>query len=232
MHDAMGLPANFDAAQSTRTFRLGAPDYLSRLLAPGLWQNLSEVAPRARFVFSQRLGRDAQRAILRDELDVAVGRFGEREHDVVMDELFEDRYCLVARREHPKLKNGLDAERYAQLQHVQVSVNADFRVPEFMPPRAPGLSGVPRVVAAEPRFWIAFAMVAETDVVTIAPERLARLHVREYALRLHALPFAVEPIVIHAARRARADAGTEFLLEQLRRVLRGDQACASGSDAA
>jgi DNA-binding transcriptional LysR family regulator len=235
MHDAMGLPAQFEPSESTRTFRVGAPDYLSRLLAPGLFKCFTTCAPRARFVIHQRLGRDAQRALLRDELDVAIGRFAECEADVAMEELFEDRYCLVARRDHPKLRAGLDAERYAQLQHVQVSVTADFRVPEFMPPRAPGLYGVPRVVAAVPRFWIAFSMVAQTDAVTIAPEQLALQSAPEHGLRIHALPFAVQPIVIFAARRARADAGTHFLLQQLRLALapvEGAPRKVGGSDAA
>ena len=234
MQDAIGLTARFDPAESTRTFRIGAPDYVCRLLAPGLWNSFTALAPGLRFVFSQRLGEDAERALLRDELDVAVGRFGESGRDVVVEELFRDRYCLVARRDHPRLRDALDAERYAQLQLVQVSATADFRVPEFI--RAPRLASVPRVVASVPRFWIAFAIVAETDAVTIAPERVARRSAREHDLRIVPLPFAVPPIVIFVARRARNDPGTDFLIHQLRVALQAnsdtDNRVAGGSDAA
>ena len=234
MHHAMGLTEHFDPAESCRTFRIGAPDYLSQLLAPGLWNGFTALAPRARFVFSQRLGQDAERGLLRDEIDVAVGRFGECGPNVVVEELFDDRYCLVGRSDHPALQDGLDVVRYAQLQQVQVSASADFRVPEFI--RAPRLVGTPRVVASVPRFWIAFAMVAETDAVTIAPERVARRSAREHDLRILPLPFTVSPIVIFVARRARPDAGTDFLVHQLRSALEASsehaEPLASGSGAA
>jgi DNA-binding transcriptional LysR family regulator len=163
--------------------------------------------------FSQRLGPDAQRALLRDELDIAVGRFGEPEDDVVLTPLFEDRYCVVARRDHPKLRRTLKTEHFAELSQVQVSVSADFRLPDFMPLQA--AAAMPRVVAAVPRFSIALSVVASSDAIAIVPEGLARSHARQLGLRLHAMPFRVEPIAIFAARRAHADAGTLFLLEQL-----------------
>lgn len=219
MHDAMGLPARFEPAESTRTFRIGAPDYLSRLLASGLWNRFTSLAPRARFSFSQRLGVDAQRALLRDELDIAVGRFAESQRDIVIEPLFEDNYCLVARRGHPELRAGLNAECYEQLQHVHVSVTSEFRVPEFMPSRVPGITGAPRIVASVPRYSVAFALVADTDAVTVAPETLARESAREHGLQVHALPFAFPPFLIFAARRAHVDAGTEFLLRQIKLAL-------------
>lgn len=224
MQDAMGLPARFDPAETVRSFRVGAPDYLSGLLAPTLLTSFMQRAPRARLAFSQRLGPDAQRALLRDELDLAVGRFGEPEDDVVLTPLFEDRYCVVARREHPKLKRTLPPERFAELQQVQVSVAADFRIPEFMPLQA--AAALPRVVAAVPRFSIALSVVASSDAVAIVPEGLARSQARQLGLRVHAMPFRVEPIAVFAARRVHADAGTLFLLEQLR------LACASSTSAA
>lgn len=234
MQDAIGSSASFDPAESRRSFRIGAPDYVCGLLAPGLWNNFISQAPQLRFVFSQRLGEDAERALLRDELDVAVGRFGQCGPEVVVERLFEDRYCLVARRDHPKLRDAPDLERYMQLPQVQVSATGDFRIPDFI--RVPRLAGLPRVVASVPRFWIAFAMVAETDAVAIAPERVARRSIRERDLRILPLPFAVPPIVIFVAKRSRNDPGTDFLIEQLRVALHANpetkSRAADDSDAA
>jgi DNA-binding transcriptional LysR family regulator len=229
MQDAMGLPARFDPAETVRCFRIGAPDYMTGLFAPSLLTTFMARAPRARLAFSQRLGPDAQRALLRDELDLAVGRFGEAEDDVVLTPLFEDRYCVIARRDHPKLRRTLKAERLAELSQVQVSVSADFRVPEFMPLKA--AAALPRVVAAVPRFSIAMSVVASSDAVAIVPEGLARSHARQLGLRVHEMPFRVEPIAVFAARRAHADAGTMFLLEQLQ-LAAAHQPASSDSGAA
>jgi DNA-binding transcriptional LysR family regulator len=214
MQDAMGLPARFDPAETVRSFRIGAPDYLSGLLAPNLLTSFMARAPRARLAFSQRLGPDAQRALLRDELDLAIGRFGEPHDDVVLTPLFEDRYCVVARTGHPKLRKALSTERFAELSQVQVSVSADFRVPEFMPLEA--AAALPRVVMAVPRFSIALSVAASSDAVAIVPERLAQSQARQLGLRIYPLPFRIAPIAVFAAHRAQPDAGTLFLLEELR----------------
>lgn len=213
MNDAMGLPSRFAARETTRGFRIGAPDHVATLLAPALLASFATHAPNARFVFSQRLGDDAQSALLRDELDVAVGRFQRVDHRLTVQPLFEDRYCLIARRDHPQLARRLRASVYAELDLVQVSVAADFRAPEF----ARGKEGwrPKRVVAAVPRFAIALAVVARSRAVAIVPELLAKRHARALGLRLVKLPFRLDPITVQVVRRTQADASVKFLVEQL-----------------
>jgi DNA-binding transcriptional LysR family regulator len=213
MHAAMGLPDQFSAATTTRSFRIAAPDHVTTLLAPTLVERLAERAPSARVAFSQRLGQDAQQALLRDELDLALGRFAQRDERLTMQPLFADRYCLVARRDHPQLRKRLSPARYALLDQVQVSVSADFRAPDFAHgdrawrPR--------RTIAAVPRFLIAFAVVSQTQTVAVAPTRLARRHARAFNLRVHPLPFALPPISVMIAHRSHLDPGVAFLIEQL-----------------
>jgi DNA-binding transcriptional LysR family regulator len=216
MQAAMGLPNEFSAATTTRSFRIAAPDHVTTLLAPVLVGCLAQKAPRARVAFSQRLGPDAQQALLRDELDLALGRFGQRDERLVMQTLYEDHYCLVARRDHPLLRGRLSPARYAQLDQVQVSVSADFRAPDFA---SGDRAWRPRhTIAAVPRFLIAFAVVSQTQTVAVAPTRLAQRHARAFNLRIHTLPFSLAPISVLIARRSHLDAGTAFLIEQLQLV--------------
>jgi DNA-binding transcriptional LysR family regulator len=214
MQDAMGLQSRFSAASTTRIFRIGAPDHVTTLLAPTLLQRLSASAPDARIAFSQELGAAAERALLRDELDLALGLFEQRERQLSFERLYEDRYCLIARRDHPILKRKLNPAQYARLDHVQVSVSADFRAPSFA--QADPAWRPRRTAAAVPRFLIAFAVVAQSDSVAIVPSRLARRHARHFNLRVHALPFELAPISVRVARRKQPDAGIDFLIDQLR----------------
>jgi DNA-binding transcriptional LysR family regulator len=216
MHDALGMPSQFSAAETTRGFRIGAPDHVATLLAPSLVESFQARAPRARFVFSQRLGPDAQQAVLRDELDLALGRFAARDERLAMEPLFDDAYCLVARADHPKLRRKLTPALYRQLDQVQVSVSADFRAPEFVatdPAWTPG-----RIVAALPRFLVAFAAVGRSDAIAIAPQRLARRYARAFGIRVHALPFELAPLRVMIARRRHPDAGLDFLIGLLKRA--------------
>lgn len=214
MNDAVGLHDSFAARTTERGFRIAAPDHLSTLIAPPLLAAFGKHAPSARFAFSQRLGQDALDALQRDEIDVALGRFRARIDGFDVDPLFEDEYCLVSRRNHPKLRKKLTRATYAQLEHVQISVAGDFRTLELEPI---GGSATPRrTVAAVPRFAIAFEVVAQSDVVATAPSRLSRYYARRFGLSVHALPFALEPIRVLAVRRKHADAAVSWLLETLK----------------
>jgi DNA-binding transcriptional LysR family regulator len=198
MHEVLGTATSFSPATSTRSFRIAAPDHVTTLIAPALVECFAARALRARLAFSQRLGQEALDAVLRDDLDLALGRFATLDARLSAEALFEDEYCVIARRDHPRLKRKLSAALFAQLDHVRVSVAADFRAPSFA---------------------IAFAVIARSDAVALAPSKLARRYARAFGLRVHSAPFKLEPIRVVAVRRPQPDAGVEFVLDQLKRVV-------------
>jgi DNA-binding transcriptional LysR family regulator len=216
MQDALGGRDAFEPQTATRGFRIAAPDHLTTLLAPKLLRAFASRAPAARFAFSQRLGQDALDALAQDEIDLALGRFAARAPNAITAPLFEDRYCLIARRTHPQVRSKLTRALYAKLDHVQVSVGGDFRSLELEQPGEAGIAR--RTVAAVPRFLIAFAVVAQSDAVCIVPQRLARAHQASFGLSVHELPFKLEPIRIVAVHRAHTDAGTLWLRKLLESV--------------
>jgi DNA-binding transcriptional LysR family regulator len=216
MNEAMTLGSQFVAATSERDFRIGAPDHLTTLLAPPLLRAFASHARNARFAFSQRLGQDALDALKRDELDLALGRFG-RTDGFTVEPVFEDRYCVVARRDHPKLKRRLTPERYAALDHIQISIGGDFRCLEIEPIEAiDGGMATRKPVAAVPRFLIAFAVIAQSDVVALAPRRLAQAHAQRFGLRLVSPPLEIAPIRVLAVRKPEADPAITWLLAQIK----------------
>ena len=213
MSDVLGVGASFAASTTTRGFRLAAPDGITTLLAPLLLTAFAEEAPGARFAFSQQLGADALNALRRDDIDVAVGRFRPHLEGMAVDRLFEDRYCLVARSGHPALRGKLTRAVYRTLDRVQISVAGDFRSLELEPEGE--VAAARRIVAAVPRFLIAFALVAQSNAIAIAPARLAKRHARAFGLRSHALPFALEPIRVLAVRKPQPDPGVQWLVHVL-----------------
>jgi DNA-binding transcriptional LysR family regulator len=217
MGQALGLSDRFAPEHSERGFRIGAPDHVATLLAPALLRELHASAPHARFAFGQWLGDEAIDALARDEIDLALGRFAARPEGFVTERLYDDRYCLVARRGHRKLRGKLSRAAYGELDHVQISVGGDFRSLEI---EAVGERALPRrTVAAVPRFLMAFAVVARSDAVAVAPRRLAEVHAKDFGLGVHELPVALAPIRVVAVRRAARDAGVAFLLDQIKRAL-------------
>jgi len=216
MTDALGLSARFSAETTTRGFRLAAPDSIATLLAPALLQAFGKHAPEARFAFSQQLGAEALDALRRDHIDVAVGRFRPDVSGVLVERLFEDRYCLVARTGHPALRAKLTRAVYRQLDRVLISVGGDFRSLEIEPEGEVAASR--RIVAAVPRFLIAFSVVGQTDAVAIAPTRIAQRYASAFGIRAHDLPFALEPFRVLAVRKPHPDPGAEWLVALLKRM--------------
>jgi DNA-binding transcriptional LysR family regulator len=222
-HDALGLSVSFDPATTTRGFRIGSPDFLATLLAPPLLRAFEREAANARFAFSLTLGDEAVRSLRLDEIDVALGRFPRRAEPFLVTPLLTDDYCLVARRGHPRVAGGVTVALFEELSHVAVSVGGDFRTFTEADFARRGLRR--RIVAAAPRFTIAFAMVSGSDVVCVAPRRLASASADAFGLALHDLPHALTPIEVVAARRPSHDPGIDWLLDLIGRT--ADGACES-----
>jgi DNA-binding transcriptional LysR family regulator len=70
-----------------------------------------------------------------------------------------------------------------------------------------------------PRFAIAFSVVAQTDAVAVAPTRLAQYYASALGIRIHELPFALEPFRVLAVRRPHPDPGAEWLVGLLKSML-------------
>jgi DNA-binding transcriptional LysR family regulator len=214
--DSLGLAERFDPRTSERHFRLGAPDYLCSLISPALLGRFEQAAPRARFSFRLALGNEALAALERDDIDVALGRFREPLPQYRVQRLFEEQYCVVARKGHPRVRRALDLTTYAGLGHVLTSVAGDFT--GFNDPALRRLRIDRRVVASVPRFLIALAVVAESDAIATVPRQLALRHARGMKLQVLPPPFELEPFDVVAVSRQRTDPAVDWLTEQLRAV--------------
>ena len=216
---ALGLAWDFEPATTTRAFRLGAPDFLATLVGAPLLRAMEREAPDARLALRIAVGQEALRALERDEIDLAVGRFAAPGEAFRVQPLYVDRYCAIARAGHPSLNEGLTRRTFETLRHVTVSIAGDFRAPTDEDLRELGLQR--RIVATAPRFTIAFDIVGKTDMIGIAPSRLAQAYAGMFGLALHDLPFRMRPIEIAAVSRPRDDPGVTWLARQLSDVLQG-----------
>lgn len=214
MGDALGLSSTFDPAESTRAYRIGAPDHVTVRLAPTLLKRFAEHAPQARVAFGQRLGRDAMSALSRGDIDLAIGRFGSGAREFETEHLLDEPFCLVSRRGHPGIEAPVTRAQFATLNRVDLSVDGDFR--------SRTLAGEPvqsDATMAVPRFGVALALVAQSDTVTFAPRGLAESFMERFNLAIHDVDFPVEPMRVLALRRPHDDAGASWLLAQVKAAL-------------
>ncbi len=198
--------SKFAPGGSQRQFRIGAPDFMTVLLASTLVRRVKHEAPAASVSFTLALGSAALDAVRRGEIDLALGRLRKPGATLHHSRLFRDSYAVVGRARHPALQRKLSAKIYTGLSHVLIAAPA--RDAEPVRERA--------VFAVVPHFMAAFAIVAESDAIVIAPRPLAARYAKAFGLTVVPSPAVLPPLDIAMVRREGPDAAVTWLAECVR----------------
>jgi DNA-binding transcriptional LysR family regulator len=208
----------FDPLSSQRRFAISAPEFVTALIAPSLVKAIRRLAPRVQFGIGHMSPSLALHALRRGEIDLALGRFGTLGEEFVTEKIYEDRYCITARRGHPFLKGRITSAQYKSTGHVYAYSESETGVEEA------GLT-TPEVAynASVPGWLLVLTAVAECDAIATAPKRLVERQAKRLGLQVLEPPFVPWRIEVSAVRRAGvADAGIEWLLEQIRKAIGGE----------
>lgn len=173
LEHAVTPPSPFDPAEANHTWRVAAADYAeSTIVLPAL-AGLRSAAPGTRLAVLEmvpsRIARQAERA----EIDLAFHTSEGAPEALHRRVLFKERYVLVGRAGHPRLKRRPTLAQFCALEHVIVSTDGGgFRgITDDVLAEA-GLSR--RVVLSVPHFLFLMSVLANTDLVAMLPARLVR----------------------------------------------------------
>src|SRR5262245_12733945 len=212
----LGSEGRFRPALTERRFVVAAPEFVSALLGAGLIEAVASTAPKASLAFSSVAQDTALEGLRRGEVDLAIGRFGHLRPGLTSEILFEDTYCVVARRGHPRVKGTIDLKAYAEIGLVLATATAETASDEIYP--GPHLVNVRAFV---PRWLTALHITSTTDAIACCPRRLAERHARMLRLQVLDTPFASQSFAVSAVHRAdRNDASVGWLLERVRTACR------------
>jgi DNA-binding transcriptional LysR family regulator len=206
----------FDPLTTRRNFRIGGGDFMSALIAAPLLHLFEREAPHASFVFRFALGQEAFDAMRRDEVDVAVGRLRPRGDDTLVEHLYDEEYCVVARNNHPRVQGTIDLATFSELGHVIIALGNDLG--QLGDNNLKRLNIERRMVAAVPRFLTGFTLVAQSDALLTVQRRLAVRYAKAFQLQVLNVPYAAETFPVVAVRRQqdREDAAITWLIEKVR----------------
>jgi len=126
--------------------------------------------------------------------------------------LFDERYVIIGRSRHPRLRRGISVEQFSKLDQVIVSLRGG----EFATPVDDGLTALGykrNVVLSAASFLAVPEIVAESDFVALVPERLVR-H-RRTSLKVVECPFPVAgfPISMLWHERNHGHSGQRWIRE-------------------
>jgi DNA-binding transcriptional LysR family regulator len=209
-HRTLSRDAAFDPLRSARNFRFAAPEFVTALVGAKLIGQLRAVAPGVSFGIVFFGEEDAFRALRKGEIDFAIGRFGAARPGFTVEPLFEDSYCVAARRDHPQLRGAIDETQWQGIGHIYAwsasEVGGDT-----------GTDVAVKHLASVPGWLTALVMAASTDGLVTCPRRLAERHAEHLGLQVLDLPFEPNRITVSVVRRTGAsDAGVDWFLARVR----------------
>lgn len=214
----------FDPSQSRRRFGVAASDHITTLIADRLVEGFRKKAPRANFAARNVILDRAIAAVRRGEVDIAIGIFDAIPRDLVSERLFEDDYCVLARKDHPKVKGSVDLVTYCTVGHVFIG-NPEGALADEIPwdreaiDATYGSMASPEAVRTQGYLlqWdTAMLMVADSDVLIDCPRSLAKKYAKRLGLQILEPPHAPFRFAIDLVRRRAEDPGVDWLIEQVK----------------
>jgi DNA-binding transcriptional LysR family regulator len=220
MDAAMRLDTAFDPARSERWYRVAATEYAGEALAVRLASRMRAAAPRCGFVLQFMRGYVGLDALRSGRVDLMLGRVDETPAGMVSEPLFEDRYCVVARRGHPSIDGDIDIGRWRRTGHVFVSSHSasdDIVGPTVGEDPMPNPSDV-ATVAIVPRWEVALSIVSASDAIATGPRRLAEHQAARLRLQVLEPPLVAPGWTVSMVRRDGADSALDWFRGEVRAV--------------
>ncbi len=170
---AVAPASPFDPAEATHSWRIAATDYAeSTIILPTL-ATLRAAAPGTRLAVVEAVPPRLMRLAEQGEIDLGFHTSEGAPDGLRRRVLFAERYVLVGRAGHPRLKRRPTLAQFCKLEQVIVSPDGGgfFGVTDESLAKI-GLTR--RVVLSVPHFLFMVSALASTDLVGMVPARLVR----------------------------------------------------------
>ncbi|MDT3722408.1 LysR family transcriptional regulator [Pseudomonas oryzihabitans] len=213
---ALMMTSRFDPATATRTFRLSMSDMSQLYVLPRLMERLASQAPNIALEVQPLPIDQLATALRQGDVDVAVGYLMDPSEDCLYQNLLDDEFICLLRKDHPLQTAELSLDQLRVLRYVQVSSNVTGHGQTA--DNAFRTAGLHRDIALKvPNFTIAPEIVATTELALILPRAIAQQVNRNQAYRLLRLPIELPTISvgIYCHSRFAADTGIAWLRDRL-----------------
>ncbi len=180
--------SHFDPIKARLIVAIACTDFLQATVVQPLAIALRTRAPGVRIALHHLDLQQLEAQMASGQVDLALMTPEHGPVSLRSQHLFDERYVLIGRREHPELRHDLSVEQFEKLEHVIVSLCGG----NFATPVDDGLAALGRkrnVVLSAASFLAVPEIVARSDFVALVPERLVRD--RSEALKVVECPFPI-----------------------------------------
>lgn len=218
-------PADFDPQRDAVQLRIAMADATAVQLAPALVSGIEREAAQVSLRLLPLATRDPRPMLEGDTVDLAVGFFPDTIKRIVDQgadghlrhaPLYSTRYVCGMRPGHPLADTPLTLDAYCAAHHLVVSFSG--RPQGFVDEALAGQGRQRRVVLTVNQFFTAWQVVAQSDLLTVLPERFVQATGRGHELLTRELPLALAPVHVAMVWHVRHDAAPahRWLRERVR----------------
>jgi len=205
---------NFNPAKATLTFAIACTDYLQAAVVKPLVVELRTRAPGVRVAIRNLDVPQLEAQMARGDVDLALMTPQAAPPSLRARHLFDERYVLIGRQEHPRLRDKITVAEFAALEQVVVSLDGGG----FVTPVDSALAafGYKRnAVLSAASFLFVPEIVSQSDFVALVPERLVRD--RADKLKVMDCPFPVEGFAVGMVwhERSHGHSGQRWIREAI-----------------
>jgi DNA-binding transcriptional LysR family regulator len=178
----------FDPLNAEKTFNFAARDLLEVSIIPRLLGLLQKSAPKISLTNYEIERKNIVSAMASGNLDFYADASSFSDQHLCKQKIAEDRFVVLARKNHPALSQGMSMEQFLKLGHINVSHRKTGAGPIDVALDKAGEKR--RVVMRSQHFLTVPSTLVKTDLIACLPYHLAK----HYDLSMYELPFELPPL--------------------------------------
>ena len=163
----------FDPATTDNTFRIVTTDLIQTVVCAPLSARLRELAPNSRIALFLPDPLKLAEQLASGEIDLALVTPQAMPESLKTRRLYQERFLCVMRRGHPAAGKPLDLDTFCALEHMMVSPTSGGFVGTVDETLAT-LGRSRRVVVSVSTFLVVPAIIAQSNLISTVPARLAQ----------------------------------------------------------
>lgn len=178
----------FDPLKAEKTFNFAARDLLEVSIIPRLLGLLEKSAPKISLTNYEIERKNIVSSMASGNLDFYADASSFSDQHLCKQKISEDRFVVLARKNHPALAQGMSMEQFLKLGHINVSHRKTGAGPIDV--ALDKISEKRRVVMRSQHFLTVPSTLVKTDLIACLPYHLAK----HYDLSMYELPFDLPPL--------------------------------------
>lgn len=216
---SLGPAGAFDPATSNRLFRIVMTDIGVATFLPPLVSKLRQQAPKIRIDASVVPVDQYRETLQSGDVDLAIGQMPPIVSGFYQQRLLEDRYVVMAARDHARLDGTLTLQAYLRESHLRVVLAGR---PSSVIDQALQDMGVQReVTVSVPHYTAVAPIVCVSELLATVPSRVFQALAKSDQVQSLALPFDAPPIIVRQFwhERNHSDPGLLWLRQTIHALL-------------